>query len=329
MEEKAKKSGLPICAGVLTLVDIIAPQIQRWLMGAPLSLSSNIFLLGTLISIFLAVALFMGNRKLLPLAFGLRLIVSISGFISAIALNSIYVFGANLVVLGVNILVFVLTLPQMQKVMQKFWILPSAILSVYVIYGLFSENILAGLDNLNVWAYFFLFAWLSDPSQTVKTLLFPKANRDSDKPWRVLLSLYLTVGAIFGLVISIVFGLMSRIGYARPLSHFQLEQVSFLLSMPLLGAVSGAIACIFVTLSTGRKKAKSFNRELNKVKAQSGVPGMAEHAKAELAKEKAKDARNAVIKGAVIGGIIGGDAGAIVGATAAKAEQDAKQKADK
>ena len=320
-----KKSALPILAAVLFLLsDICSDLISMSLSGAGYHWHPG---LGTFLSLFLIVSLFLRRDKdLVPAAVALLTLNSavfllrqiVSGNIG-IALNYY-----NITTWTLEALTLLLALPNLRDKMRKVWWLPALLGAVMVSMGVlidaaanFSGSLFVITVCLDVYAYFFLCAWLAYPNMTFRGMV--NSTQKEPETFAALMLKWLVqgVGVCIGLMVILCIVALVQNGN---LDIF-LKQPFFFPTFLFICPVAYCVARLFSAMPQAIKETKRMNHDMNVIKSSMGG-AIGAQAKAELRKEAGKKAANAVIKGALVGDLIGGDTGAVVGAMAAKAKLD-------
>lgn len=331
------KSSLPIVAAVLFLLS----SVSSFLISMSTSVGTAGFLPGVemLLTVLLSITLFLRRRQdLFPVALYLLSLSSLVPFVQAMA-NNLGSFDAVYRIIDLGLPIFSAQFLLMDRFkkrknpkysMQRIWYFPALMGAIFITLGAFECTIknrnaspFVLVSCLNVYAYFFLDAWLAYPEMTFKGMITSiqvepdVVSAGRILAWQFIKELPMGIGCGAGLVV--VLGVMSL---------FECGDFSVLLEnafiCPMLLFAFPAMWCIYQLISALRQAAKETKRikhDINVINAR-GTGFVAEQAKAELRKEAGKKAANAVIKGALVGDLIGGDTGAVVGAMAAKAKLD-------
>ena len=288
-----------------------------------------------LLTVLLSITLFLHRRQdLSPVALYLLALSSLVSFVQVMA-NNRGSFGAvyriSDLVLPILSAAFLL-LDRFRKrknpkqSMQRNWYVPALMCAICITLGAFECTIknhnaspFVLVSCLNVFAYFFLDAWLAFPEMTFRGMVASATEEPEIYTFSKLLIKELPIGIGFGIGLLIGVGIMSLVedGDFRVLLDNAFIFPTLLFVFPAMYSIYRLISA----LSQGAKETKRIKHDINVINSSMGG-AIGAQAKAELRKEAGKKAANAVIKGALVGDLIGGDTGAVVGAMAAKAKLD-------
>lgn len=321
-----KKSALPIIAAVLFLLSDICFELilmsqrgegYRWHPG-----------LSTFLSLFLIISLFLRRDKdLVPAAVALMTLSTVFSLLRSIVFGGgigVVLNYYNLVMLVMKVMTLLLALPNLRDKMRKVWWLPAVLGAVIISIGVLidaSYNSSGSLTLitlcLDVYAYFFLCAWLAFPNMTFRGMINSTQKEPETFASLMLKWLVQGVGVCIGLMVILCIVALVQNGN---LDIF-LKQPFFFPTFLFICPVAYCVARLFSAMPQAIKETKRMKHDMNVIKSSMGG-AIGAQAKAELRKEAGKKAANAVIKGALVGDLIGGDTGAVVGAMAAKAKLD-------
>ncbi len=319
MEKRTKKNGLPIIAGVLLLLVFLLDAARIFLMGQPQTKVPASTLLTMILPLLIAAAVFLGRKDdLVPIALGLSLLNSLRFILNVLMSLWYHSFMSLPPVLPIisTLLLFLLALPQTREKLRSFWFCPALIEGIWVM----KESISLG-DHISgmtatlyffmlvaqVYAYIMLGLWLKGAEMSAKNMFCLNVLNIECSTGEMVLNLLVKANL---LVLAIIVG--ARIAGIREGNEFLIPFLMLFCPFVLAPVLIFSIASI--ATRTDRKRMK---HEHNVMMA---ILGHDEG----LRKERAKAARNKVIKSAVIGSVIAGDTGAVVGAVAEKAKQDAE-----
>lgn len=331
------KSSLPIVAAVLLLLS----SASSVLISMSISVGRAGFLPGVeiLLTVLLSITLFLHRRQdLSPVALYLLALSSLVSFVQVMANNrGSFDDGYRIIDLALPFLsAEFLLLDRFRKrknpkqSMQRNWYTPALLGAIGITLGTFECIIKNHNDSpfvlvscLNVFAYFFLDAWLAYPEMTFKGMITSiqvepdVVSAGRILAWQFIKELPIGIGGGTGLLISL--GIMSLVVDG---DFSVLLDNSFIFPMVLfVFPVMWSIYRLISALRQAAKDTKRIKHDINVINSSMGG-AIGVQAKAELRKEAGKKAANAVIKGALVGDLIGGDTGAVVGAMAAKAKLD-------
>lgn len=315
MEKRTKKNGLPIIAGVLLLLVFLLDAARAFLLRQ-METEASFPTLSTMILLLLIAATLLGRKDdLVPIALGLSLLTSLRFILNALMSLAQGYFTPVLHVISM-LLLFLLALPQTREKLRNFWFCPALIEGILAM-----EKAISLGDNISgipaalyffmlvaqVYAYIMLGLWLKGAEVSAKNMLCLNVLNIECSTGEMVLNLLVKANL---LALAIIVG--ARIAGIREGNEFLIPFLMLFCPFVLAPVLIFSIASI--ATRTDRKRMK---HEHNVMMA---ILGHDEG----LRKERAKAARNKVIKSAVIGSVIAGDTGAVVGAVAEKAKQDAE-----